>query len=149
VDVRICKHRRLKGNISLCSTFVWSVQMFEIITSLLFNLLALTLAGYSYEVSRQVKYVGCMGRTDNTRDFYKATISNQAGKPIPADVSSCVKQCWLLRNKVAGLLKGTMCFCAKSELTVVHVPEDECNMRCKGNCYQTCGGDKVLSVYQT
>ncbi|BFZ08009.1 hypothetical protein BsWGS_11047 [Bradybaena similaris] len=90
-----------------------------------------------------------MKRTDNSRDFEKVLTLNKEGKESPVDVQACVKQCWLRRDKIAAMEKGTECYCTKSEINVVHVPEEECSRRCKGNCYQTCGGDTVLSVYQT
>lgn len=53
--------------------------------------------------SHQVKYEGCMKRTDNSGDFEKVLTLNKEGKESPVDVQACVKQCWLRRNKIAAM----------------------------------------------
>ncbi|KAK4157999.1 WSC domain-containing protein [Chaetomidium leptoderma] len=69
--------------------------------------------------------------------------------PAPPDdmtVEKCMAECKGNGYRYAGLVYYGVCYCG-STVNGPEVEESQCNLPCKGNSSQTCGGDNIFSVY--
>lgn len=88
------------------------------------------------------KYVGCY------KDQSDRVIS---GKILPnigqVSNTACVDYCSSKGFSVAGSEYGGECYCGNSLNVVEKLDDAKCNMACKGDGSQKCGGDWALSVF--
>jgi len=59
----------------------------------------------------------------------------------------CIAFCSSRGFSIAGTEYAGECFCG-NELTSLQLDESKCDMACKGNSSQKCGGPAALSVYK-
>ncbi|XP_053628406.1 tyrosine-protein kinase receptor Tie-1 isoform X2 [Cherax quadricarinatus] len=106
-------------------------------------LLATILAYCCYVMSpaEEILPRGCF-TNDAERPFMYHSSSAASGKSVTA----CVDECRTKLMRYAGLLNGNKCLCGD---VVSGNPSDLCTVQCSSNSSQECGGDGVMSVYET
>lgn len=62
--------------------------------------------------------------------------------------SNCVDHCSKIGMSMAGTENGGQCFCGNSLVGSKQADPSECNVKCKGDSSQTCGGPARLSLYK-
>ncbi|KAI8262728.1 hypothetical protein K4K58_000409 [Colletotrichum sp. SAR11_239] len=72
-----------------------------------------------------------------------------AGGPASMTVESCVAACSAAGYQIAGVEYSQECWCGNQIQNggVLTLPTDGCNMLCRGNTYETCGGSNRLNIY--
>ncbi|KAF5528073.1 WSC domain-containing protein [Colletotrichum aenigma] len=72
-----------------------------------------------------------------------------AGGPASMTVESCVAACSAAGYQIAGVEYSQECWCDNQIQNggVLTLPTDGCNMLCRGNTYETCGGSNRLNIY--
>ncbi|KAI8251181.1 WSC domain-containing protein [Colletotrichum sp. SAR 10_77] len=72
-----------------------------------------------------------------------------AGGPASMTVESCVAACSAAGFQIAGVEYSQECWCDNQIQNggVLALPTDGCNMLCRGNTYETCGGSNRLNIY--
>ncbi|KAI8247925.1 WSC domain-containing protein [Colletotrichum sp. SAR 10_98] len=72
-----------------------------------------------------------------------------AGGPASMTVESCVAACSAAGYQIAGVEYSQECWCDNQIRNggVLTLPTDGCNMLCRGNTYETCGGSNRLNIY--
>ncbi|KAH6689658.1 WSC domain-containing protein [Plectosphaerella plurivora] len=80
----------------------------------------------------------------------KNTLSNQLTREDGSTltVDKCQAACWLDGWEFAGVKSGNECWCGDMVGGNWAKEQTDCNIPCPGNGAQTCGGDKLLSVYR-
>ncbi|KAF4819422.1 WSC domain-containing protein [Colletotrichum tropicale] len=71
------------------------------------------------------------------------------GGPASMTVESCVAACSAAGYQIAGVEYSQECWCDNQIQNggVLTLPTDGCNMLCRGNTYETCGGSNRLNIY--
>ncbi|KAF4423475.1 WSC domain-containing protein [Colletotrichum fructicola] len=72
-----------------------------------------------------------------------------AGGSASMTVESCVAACSAAGYQIAGVEYSQECWCDNQIQNggVLTFPTDGCNMLCRGNTYETCGGSDRLNIY--
>lgn len=72
-----------------------------------------------------------------------------AGGLASMTVESCVAACSAAGYQIAGVEYSQECWCDNQIQNggVLTLPTDGCNMLCRGNTYETCGGSNRLNIY--
>lgn len=87
-------------------------------------------------------YSGCFQETSNTQLLPYRSLS----PPDDMTVEKCVSECKGNGYRYAGLVYYGVCYCGQT-VNGPHAEESQCNLPCKGNETQTCGGNGIFSVY--
>lgn len=94
-------------------------------------------------------YIGCANDSATARTLDGPTTMYSAGASDTMDVSQCLDFC--KGYTYAGLEYGEQCYCSNT-LPQASAPVagllGQCNMPCKGNATQFCGGNWALSTYK-
>jgi hypothetical protein len=99
-------------------------------------------------VSKGWSYVGCAS-DGNPRTLTDKTSIYMGGFGDTLTVEKCVD--WCAGYKYAGLEYASQCFCGNTvaaDRAPVAGILGNCNMKCKGDDGQYCGGPNALSLYQ-
>uniref|UniRef100_A0A1I8HTR8 WSC domain-containing protein n=1 Tax=Macrostomum lignano TaxID=282301 RepID=A0A1I8HTR8_9PLAT len=88
-----------------------------------------------------VTEVGCYNNNENDRDLPDLVFTGSV------TIQMCAKMCAERFYKYAALQAGVQCFCGDSYGK--HGASTECNLRCRGNAQQICGGKSSITVYTT
>ncbi|KAH6849794.1 hypothetical protein B0I37DRAFT_97008 [Chaetomium sp. MPI-CAGE-AT-0009] len=88
------------------------------------------------------KYVGCY--KDTTERALRGEVLPKIGD---ASNTACVDYCASKGFAIAGTEYGGECFCGNTLTATEKLDDAKCDMACKGNDNQTCGGDWALTVY--
>lgn len=86
-------------------------------------------------------YLGCYNDSVQSR-----TLLNQAANNA-ATVETCISACAKQGYTLAGVEYGGECWCDTSLNNNGALVSDGCNMNCRGNAAETCGGSNRLSLY--
>ncbi|KAK4146929.1 WSC domain-containing protein [Dichotomopilus funicola] len=87
-------------------------------------------------------YSGCFQETSNTQLLPYRSPST----PDNMTVEECVAECKGNGYRYAGLVYYGVCYCGQT-VNGPQVDETQCNLPCKGNETETCGGNGIFSVY--
>ncbi|KAJ3276687.1 hypothetical protein HDU76_010512, partial [Blyttiomyces sp. JEL0837] len=70
--------------------------------------------------------------------------------PNNETVEGCIAACATqgLGYTVAGVEFGSECFCGTARPDTAIVPNSQCNVTCKGDGNEPCGGDSLIAVYE-
>jgi hypothetical protein len=92
-------------------------------------------------------YTGCYTDANNARVLSGITFANLGLHNTTT--TGCVAYCDAKGYRIAGTEYAGQCFCDNSLAnSSMKVGNDECNMACKGDGRQLCGGSGTLSVYK-
>ncbi len=89
-------------------------------------------------------YLGCANETA-PRALSGASFTNSTGMTVEACQSFCSSP--KINYGLAGIEYGQECFCGNGLQNYAAVGQTGCNMACKGNTSEICGGSSRLSVY--
>ncbi|XP_062581411.1 uncharacterized protein LOC134243202 isoform X1 [Saccostrea cucullata] len=87
-------------------------------------------------------YLGCF------EDQWSRTLKDG---PITSDkttVTECKNICSEKKTKYYGVENSNECFCGNNITSRVEKPEGECNMQCRGDVRQICGGSWGINIYR-
>ncbi|CAL8579095.1 hypothetical protein XPA_004854 [Xanthoria parietina] len=93
-------------------------------------------------------YLGCYNETtgDASTGNRRALADGTMNATDTMTVQRCLKFCG--DKSYAGLEYGRECWCALSLNPLSQkLPDSQCNLGCKGNATQTCGGSLTLTMY--
>ncbi|OTA98734.1 hypothetical protein M426DRAFT_76813 [Hypoxylon sp. CI-4A] len=94
--------------------------------------------------NRSSTYLGCY-----TDDSAGRTLSKDFYYNISMTTEICGAYCGSLNYALYGVEYGKECYCGNTlKTTSILSAEEDCNMECKGNATQICGGSSRLSVYR-
>lgn len=88
---------------------------------------------------------GCYSDTVNPRSLQGINLANVGA---PMTTSACASYCAAAGYSIAGTEYGTQCFCGNQLIGSQKIDESVCNMPCKGDSSDMCGGASALSVYK-
>nr|XP_045606132.1 putative tyrosine-protein kinase Wsck [Procambarus clarkii] len=91
--------------------------------------------------AEEIVPLGCF-----TEDAERPLLYHSPNTSSGMSVTACVEECRAKLMRYAGLLNGNECLCGD---VFSGNPSDLCNVQCLSNSTQTCGGDGVMSVYET
>ncbi|KAK0623353.1 hypothetical protein B0T14DRAFT_392225, partial [Immersiella caudata] len=90
----------------------------------------------------EFKLVGCY--KDSSDRFLSGEKLPKLGK---VSNTNCVEYCDSKGFSIAGTQYGGECFCGNSLSTIEKLDDSKCDMSCKGDETQTCGGSWALSLF--
>ncbi|XP_074658654.1 plasminogen-like [Tubulanus polymorphus] len=88
-------------------------------------------------------YAGCFN-DGHTRD-----LATYAANSMAMTIEKCISICKYRGFAFAGLQYTVACFCGDQVGKYGRAPDVECNMKCRGNPKEICGGSSRNSVYAT
>ncbi|XDG07297.1 hypothetical protein ABKA04_006912 [Annulohypoxylon sp. FPYF3050] len=89
-------------------------------------------------------YLGCFGDTDSSsRALSGASTSNTTAMTN----EMCALYCQSKGFSLAGTEYSQECYCGNAITSAIIADDGECNMKCKGNVLEYCGGSSKLSVW--
>ncbi|XP_033112682.1 WSC domain-containing protein ARB_07867-like [Anneissia japonica] len=93
-----------------------------------------------------------------TEVVYEGCFQDKPKRAMPSDyiksgsmtIGQCITHCHGHGHMYAGLQYGMECFCGDNTYSKYgRVPDTHCNVKCRGNLQETCGGTWKISVYAT
>ncbi|KAI0157215.1 WSC-domain-containing protein [Xylariaceae sp. FL1272] len=87
------------------------------------------------------KYLGCANEIDG-RALTGSSYSDDS-----MTIESCQAYCLKNNFPLAGLEYGRECYCGKTIKSPSKVGQKNCNMGCKGNNKEMCGGNALVSIF--
>ncbi|KAI0880342.1 WSC-domain-containing protein [Annulohypoxylon maeteangense] len=88
-------------------------------------------------------YLGCFGETSGSRALSGASTSNTTAMTN----EMCASYCQDKGFSLAGTEYSQECYCGNTITSTIIADDDECNMKCKGDVLEVCGGSSKLSVW--
>ncbi|KAI9818427.1 MAG: hypothetical protein M1827_000486 [Pycnora praestabilis] len=91
------------------------------------------------------EFVGCASDSGNTRALSGPALTNSTSMTT----EMCMAYCTAQGYQLAGTEYASQCYCGSSLSSSSSLNQTGCNMVCKGNNTQWCGGPSLLSVYSS
>ncbi|XP_062568021.1 uncharacterized protein LOC134230272 isoform X2 [Saccostrea cucullata] len=108
-----------------------------------------SLQGFSYSSNCSESYFGACVYKDYLGCFQDQPNRTLSGINRMGDYKLTVERCrdFCTDYQFYGVEFGGQCFCGNFFTSFIKTPENECNMKCKGDTRQTCGGANRINIY--